>query len=32
MEFILVDVGATLALLLGYLTIVIWHDLTGALE
>ena len=29
MEFILVDVGATIALLVAYLTIVIWSDLTG---
>jgi hypothetical protein len=29
MEFVLIDVGATLALLLGYLTVVIWNDLTG---
>jgi hypothetical protein len=29
MEFILVDVAATLVLLLGYLTIVVWSDLTG---
>jgi hypothetical protein len=27
MEFLLFDIGATLALLLGYLVIVVWHDL-----
>jgi hypothetical protein len=29
MEFLLLDIGATLALLLGYLVIVVWHDLAG---
>jgi hypothetical protein len=27
MEFILLDIGATLVLLLGYFVIVVWHDL-----
>jgi hypothetical protein len=27
MEFILLDIGATLVLLLGYFGIVVWHDL-----
>jgi hypothetical protein len=27
MEFLLVDVGATLALLVGYLAVVFWSDL-----
>lgn len=27
MEFLLIDVGATLALLLGYLAVVFWSDL-----
>jgi hypothetical protein len=26
MEFLLIDVGATVTLLLGYLTVVIWSD------
>jgi hypothetical protein len=29
MEFLVVDIGATLAALLGYLAIVFWHDLTS---
>jgi hypothetical protein len=29
MEFLVVDIGATLAALLGYLAIVFWHDVTG---
>jgi len=28
MEFLIVDIGATLATLLGYLAIVFWHDVT----
>jgi hypothetical protein len=28
MEFLIVDIGATLAALLGYLAIVFWHDVT----
>jgi hypothetical protein len=28
MEFLIVDIGATLATLLGYLAIVFWHDAT----
>jgi hypothetical protein len=27
MEFLLIDVGATLALLVGYLSVVFWSDL-----
>jgi hypothetical protein len=27
MEFLLFDIGATLVLLLGYLGVVVWHDL-----
>ena len=30
MEFLVVDIGATLATLLGYLAIVFWHDLKSA--
>jgi hypothetical protein len=29
MEFLVVDIGATVATLLGYVAIVFWHDLTG---
>jgi len=29
MEFLVVDLAATLAALLGYLAVVIWHDVTG---
>jgi hypothetical protein len=29
MEFLVVDIGATLATLLGYLAIVFWHDVTS---
>jgi hypothetical protein len=29
MEFLVVDVGATLATLIGYFAIVVWHDVTG---
>jgi len=28
MEFLIVDIGATLAALLGYLALVFWHDVT----
>jgi len=28
-EFLVVDIGATVAALLGYLAIVFWHDLKG---
>ena len=28
MEFLIVDIGATLAALLGYLGLVFWHDVT----
>jgi hypothetical protein len=28
MEFLVLDIGATLAALLGYLAIVFWHDVT----
>jgi hypothetical protein len=28
MEFLVVDIGATLAALLGYLAVVFWHDVT----
>jgi hypothetical protein len=28
MEFLVIDIGATLAALLGYLAIVVWHDVT----
>lgn len=31
MEFLLVDIGATLALLLGYLAVVVWSDIARAL-
>ncbi len=27
MEFLMVDIGATLAALSGYLAIVVWHDI-----
>jgi hypothetical protein len=30
MEFLVLDIGATVATLLGYVAIVLWHDLTGA--
>jgi hypothetical protein len=30
MEFILLDIGATLVLLLSYFVIVVWHDLVGS--
>jgi len=30
MEFLVVDIGATLAALVGYLAIVIWHDIARA--
>jgi len=29
MEFLVVDIGATIATLVGYLGIVIWHDVRG---
>lgn len=29
MEFLMVDIGATVAALLGYLAVVFWHDLSG---
>jgi hypothetical protein len=28
MEFLVLDIGATIAALLGYLAIVVWHDVT----
>jgi hypothetical protein len=28
MEFLIVEIGATLAALLGYLGVVFWHDVT----
>jgi hypothetical protein len=28
MEFLIVEIGATLAALLGYVAIVVWHDFT----
>jgi hypothetical protein len=28
MEFLVLDIGATVAALLGYLAIVFWHDVT----
>jgi hypothetical protein len=28
MEFLVLDIGATIAALLGYLAIVFWHDVT----
>jgi hypothetical protein len=31
MEFLLVDIGATLALLLAYLAVVVWSDIARAL-
>jgi hypothetical protein len=31
MEFLLIDIGATLALLLGYLAIVVWSDVARSL-
>jgi hypothetical protein len=31
MEFLLVDIGATLALLLGYVAVVVWSDIARAL-
>ncbi len=31
MEFLLVDIGATLAVLLGYVAVVVWSDLARAL-
>jgi hypothetical protein len=31
MEFLLIDVGATLAVLLGYLAIVVWSDAARSL-
>jgi len=31
MEFLLVDIGATLAVLLGYLAVVVWSDTARAL-
>ena len=31
MEFLLVDIGATLAVLLGYLAVVVWSDVARAL-
>ena len=29
MEFLVVDIGATVATLLGYVAVVFWHDFTG---
>jgi hypothetical protein len=31
MEFLLVDIGATLAVLLGYVAVVVWSDIARAL-
>lgn len=31
MEFLLVDIGATLALLVGYLAVVVWSDFARSL-
>jgi hypothetical protein len=31
MEFLVVDIGATLALLVGYLAIVVWSDIARSL-
>jgi hypothetical protein len=31
MEFMLIDIGATLALLLGYLAVVFWSDVARSL-
>ena len=28
MEFLVLDIGATVATLVGYLVVVIWHDVT----
>ena len=28
MEFLIIDIGATLVALLGYVTIVVWHNVT----
>jgi hypothetical protein len=28
MEFLIIDIGATSAALLGYLAVVVWHDVT----
>jgi hypothetical protein len=29
MEFLLIDIGATLVMLLGYVAIVVWHNVSG---
>lgn len=31
MQFLLVDIGATLAVLLGYVAVVVWSDIARAL-
>jgi len=31
MEFLLVDIGATLAVLMGYVAVVVWSDIARAL-
>jgi hypothetical protein len=31
MEFLLIDIGATLALVLGYLAVVLWSDVARSL-
>jgi hypothetical protein len=28
MEFLVIDIGATVATIVGYLAIVVWHDVT----